>query len=183
MAKRKTIGLFMEGDDAFQEGVIADAVIKAASEKEYNIIICHSLMKKPAYVYGQLSDDIAIGEGAIYKLPDYEIFDGLIILGEVLRPDVMEDIINRAAGKHVPVIDINDCYDGCYKIGYNDAIGMKKMVLHLIREHDCRNIYFMSGFKGNKESEEREAAYRSALEEENIPFRPENIGYGQFYLK
>lgn len=183
MAKRKTIGLFMEGDDAFQEGVIADAVIKAASEKEYNIIICHSLMKKPAYVYGQLSDDIAIGEGAIYKLPDYEIFDGLIILGEVLRPDVMEDIINRAAGKHVPVIDVNDCYDGCYKIGYNDTIGMKEMVLHLIREHDCRNIYFMSGFKGNKESEEREAAYRSALEEENIPFRPENIGYGQFYLK
>lgn len=85
---------------------------------------------------------VAKGEGAIYQLPDYHIFDGVVILGEVLRPDVTREIIRRAAEADVPVIDVNDVYDGCYQIGYNDTIGMKEMVLHLIREHDCRDIYF-----------------------------------------
>lgn len=183
MGKRKTIGLFLEGDDTLQEGVIAKAVLKEATEKDYNVLLFHSLMKKPPYEQGELSDEVVFGEGSIYRLPDYRMFDGIIILGEVLRSDMMKTIIDNAARVHVPVIDVNDTYDGCYQIGYNDTIGMKKMVLHLIREHDCRNIFFMSGFKGNKESEDREEAYRSALEEEGIPFRQENVGYGQFYLQ
>lgn len=183
MGKRKTIGLFLEGDDTLQEGVIAKAVLKEATEKDYNVLLFHSLMKKPPYEQGELSDEVVFGEGSIYRLPDYRMFDGIIILGEVLRSDMMKIIIDNAARAHVPVIDVNDTYDGCYQIGYNDTIGMKKMVLHLIREHDCRNIFFMSGFKGNKESEDREEAYRSALEEEGIPFRQENVGYGQFYLQ
>lgn len=183
MGKRKTIGLFLEGDDTLQEGVIAKAVLKEATEKDYNVLLFHSLMKKPSYEQGKLSDEVVFGEGSIYRLPDYQMFDGIIILGEVLRSDMMKTIIDNAARAHVPVIDVNDTYDGCYQIGYNDTIGMKKMVLHLIREHDCRNIFFMSGFKGNKESEDREEAYRSALEEEGIPFRQENVGYGQFYLQ
>lgn len=183
MGKRKTIGLFLEGDDTLQEGVISKAVLKEATEKDYNVLLFHSLMKKPSYEQGKLSDEVVFGEGSIYRLPDYQMFDGIIILGEVLRSDMMKTIIDNAARAHVPVIDVNDTYDGCYQIGYNDTIGMKKMVLHLIREHDCRNIFFMSGFKGNKESEDREEAYRSALEEEGIPFRQENVGYGQFYLQ
>ncbi len=183
MGKRKTIGLFLEGDDTLQEGVIAKAVLKEATEKDYNVLLFHSLMKKPSYEQGELSDEVVFGEGSIYRLPDYQMFDGIIILGEVLRSDMMKTIIDNATRAHVPVIDVNDTYDGCYQIGYNDTIGMKKMVLHLIREHDCRNIFFMSGFKGNKESEDREEAYRSALEEEGIPFRQENVGYGQFYLQ
>ena len=183
MGKRKTIGLFLEGDDTLQEGVIAKAVLKEATEKDYNVLLFHSLMKKPPYEQGELSDEVVFGEGSIYAIPDYRMFDGIIILGEVLRSDMMKKIIDNAARVHVPVIDVNDTYDGCYQIGYNDTIGMKEMVLHLIREHDCRNIFFMSGFKGNKESEDREEAYRSALEEEGIPFRQENVGYGQFYLQ
>ena len=183
MRTRKTIGLFLEGDDTLQEGIITKAVLKEATDKDYNVLIFHSLMKKPAYELGELSDEVVSGEGAIYAVPDYRMFDGIIILGEVLRSDMMKKIIGNAARAGVPVIDVNDTYDGCYHIGYNDTVGMKKMVLHLIRTHHCRNIYFMSGFKGNKESEDREEAYRSALEEEGIPFRQENIGYGQFYLK
>ena len=183
MEKRKTIGLFFEGDDTIQEGVIAKAILKEAAEKDYNVLMFHSLMKKPSYEQGELPDEVVFGEGSIYKIPDYNMFDGLIVLGEILRPDLMREIVAKATQADIPVIDVNDSYNGCYQIGYNDTIGMKKMVLHLIREHHCRNIYFISGFKGNKESEDREEAYRSALEEEGIPFQPENIGYGQFYLK
>lgn len=183
MGERKTIGLFLEGDDTIQEGVIAKAIIQEAADRDYNVLLFHSLMKKPPFEQGELPDEVVYGEGSIYQLPDYKIFDGLIILGEILRSDLMKQLVAKATEANVPVVDVNDSYDGCYQIGYNDTIGMKEMVLHLIREHHCRNIFFMSGFKGNKESEDREEAYRSALEEEGIPFRQENVGYGQFYLQ
>lgn len=183
MGTRKTIGVFTEGDDVLQEGVIADAIMEKAKERDCNVLIFHSLMTKPPYSEGMLPDSIVVGEGAIYKMPDYDMLDGVIILGEVLRPDVTKDIIQRAQEKNLPIVNVNDTYDGCYHVNYDDVVGMKEMVLHLIRQHGCRKINFISGFEGNKESEEREAAYRSALEEEGIPFEKERVSYGNFYLK
>lgn len=183
MGTRKTIGVFVEGDDVLEEGVIADAIMEEARERDYNVLIFHSLMTKPPFSEGMLPDSIVVGEGAIYKLPDYDMLDGVIILGEVLRPDVTKDIVRRAQEKNLPIFNVNDTYDGCYHVNYNDVVGMKEMVLHLIRHHGCREINFISGFEGNKESEEREAAYRSALEEEGIPFEKERVSYGYFYLK
>ena len=49
MEKRKTIGIFLEGDDVLQEGLIANALIGEAQVKDYNILMYHSLMKKPSY--------------------------------------------------------------------------------------------------------------------------------------
>ena len=49
MKIRRTIGLFLEGDDILQEGRIAEAVLKEAAEKDYNVLMFHSLMKKPPY--------------------------------------------------------------------------------------------------------------------------------------
>lgn len=183
MGKRKTIGLFSEGDDALLEGVMTEAIIQAAEKYDYNLLIFQSLMTKPTYSGGTLSNSLAEGEGAIYKLPDYYIFDGIITLGELLRPDITREVVNRAVECDVPVVNVNNSYDDCYGVGFDDVIGMKEMVLHVIREHGCRKINFVSGFEGNKESMEREAAYRSALEEEGIPFEPERILYGEFYLK
>ena len=65
MRTRKTIGLFLEGDDTLQEGIITKAVLKEATDKDYNVLIFHSLMKKPAYEHGELSDEV---------VPERELF-------------------------------------------------------------------------------------------------------------
>lgn len=183
MGKRKTIALFVEGDNALLEGIITEAVMQSGEKYDYNILIFQSLMTKPAYTGGTLSDAIVEGESTIYKLPDYDMFDGLIILGEVLRSDVMREIVGLAREHALPVINVNNFHDDCYNVIFDDVVGMKEMVLHIIREHGCRKINFISGFQGNKESVEREEAYREALEEEGIAFEPERILYGEFYLK
>ena len=113
MKIRRTIGLFLEGDDILQEGRIAEAVLKEAAEKDYNVLMFHSLMKKPPYEQGELPDEVVLGEGSIYRLPDYKMFDGIIILGEILRSDMMKEIIAKAAEAEVPVINVNDSYEGC----------------------------------------------------------------------
>lgn len=183
MEKRKTIGLFSEGDNAMLEGIMTEAVLQQAEQYDYNILIFQSLMTKPTYAEGTLSNSVVKGESAIYQLPDYEIFDGIIILGEILRSDVVREIMERAHTHHVPVVNVNNFQEGCYHVAFDDVAGMKEMVLHIIRDHGCRNIVFVSGFEGNKESMERENAYREALQEEGIPFSQDQVLYGEFYLK
>ena len=182
MQKRKTIGLFLEGDDMLQEGAIVTAILEYTKEKDYNILIHHSLMKKSIFGQAELSDSVIAGEGAIYDLADFENLDGIIFLGEILRKDVVPKLVARADSFGIPCINVNDYSNGCYCVNYDDVVGMKEMVLHLIREHGCRRLCFLSGFRGNRESMEREQAYRDALEEEGIPFDPDMIRYGQFYM-
>ncbi|MDO4165936.1 MAG: GGDEF domain-containing protein [Eubacteriales bacterium] len=183
MKERKTIALFTEGDNALLEGIMTEAILQAGAKYDYNILIFQSLMTKPTYAEGTLSNSLVTGESSIYKLPDYDMFDGLIILGELLRSDAMREIVECARKHNLPVIDVNNECEGCYNVVFDDVAGMKEMVQHIIREHGCRKINFVSGFEGNKESLEREAAYREALEAEGIPFEPERILYGEFYLK
>lgn len=183
MNKRKTIGLFSEGDNALLEGVMTEAIMQEGEKYDYNVLIFQSLMTKPTYAEGTLSNSVVNGESVIYKLPDYDMFDGIIILGEILRSDVMREIVEQAHAHDLPVINVNNFQEGCYHVSFDDVVGMKEMVLHIIREHSCRDIVFLSGFEGNKESMEREEAYRKALQEEGIPFEPGKILYGEFYLR
>ncbi len=183
MKKRKTIALFTEGDNALLEGIMTEAVLQAGEKYDYNILLFQSLMTKPTYSEGTLSNSLVKGESAIYKLPDYDLFDGIIILGELLRSDVMQEIVESAREHGLPVINVNNEHPDCYHVIFDDLVGMKEMVLHIIREHGCRKINFISGFQGNKESMEREAAYKEALEEAGISFEPDRILYGEFYLK
>lgn len=183
MEKRKTIGLFSEGDNALLEGIMTEAVMQESEKYDYNVLIFQSLMTKPTYAEGTLSNSVVKGESAIYRLPDYEMFDGLIILGELLRSDVMREIVDQAKEHGLPVINVNNYHEGCYHVSFDDVIGMKKMVLHIIREHRCQDIVFVSGFEGNKESMERENAYKEALREEGVSFQEDHILYGEFYLR
>ena len=86
MQKRKTIGLFLEGDDMLQEGTIVTAILEYTKEKDYNILIHHSLMKKSIFGQAELSDSVIAGEGAIYDLADFEASDPGAWLPQALLP-------------------------------------------------------------------------------------------------
>ena len=45
MRTRKTIGLFLEGDDTLQEGIITKAVLKEATDKDETICSNYKLDK------------------------------------------------------------------------------------------------------------------------------------------
>jgi DNA-binding LacI/PurR family transcriptional regulator/AraC-like DNA-binding protein len=61
------------------------------------------------------------------------------------------------------------------KIGDNPVVnmdaytGMKRLVMHCIKHHGCRNIAYIGGPRAHSSSEERYRAYLDALEESRIP--------------
>ncbi len=56
----------------------------------------------------------------------------------------------------------------------------RRLVDHLIVEHNRRRILFLSGSEGHEDSHWREMGYRQALEEHNLPVDPAYIAQGDF---
>lgn len=82
----------------------------------------------------------------------------------------------------VPVILLGtdlEVANGAYVVVDNYG-EMKRCVSHLIDEHGCQNIGFISGPKESASANLRMEAYLDALEEHGLPIRDELIVYGDY---
>ncbi len=179
---RKTIGLMLAGDDSELQGAVIEGVLEQAKKDHVNVFVFQSLMNCP-YIGSTAIVTPAVyqGENRIFELPDYDKLDGIIALGEsFLNDSVMERILEKACERNIPVVQIEGNTPGCYNILFDDSMGMEMMVRHVVEVHGARTINFISGFRGNRQSEERVEAYRRVLREYDIPVEENRIGYGEF---
>ena len=120
-----------------------------------------------------------IGESCIYKLINYNIIDGMVILSETIKcPSIRDNIISHAMQHNIPIVSIDHPIDGCYNINYNYRAALEKILLHLVEDHHYTRINFIAGIKGNHFSDERIDIYKEILSKHNIPIEEERIGYG-----
>ncbi len=126
------------------------------------------------------------GERNIYNLIDYSRFDGVIImplqLTEDNRTDIYDEIVQGLRSKcKAPVIAIDKHIDGYETLFTDDRSVIKQVADHVIKEHGCKNIYFLSGEEDSPISKDRAAGFRDALRENNMPLREDCIFYGDFW--
>ncbi len=76
---------------------------------------------------------------------------------------------------HTPPKDLSIPY-----ITFHNKRAAQELVDHLIEVHGYRRIAWLRGPDGHEDSDSREAGYRKSLNEHNIPFDPELVGYGGF---
>ncbi|MGC8770833.1 MAG: substrate-binding domain-containing protein [Brevinematia bacterium] len=62
----------------------------------------------------------------------------------------------------------------------DNKVGMKKIIHHLIRVHNRKNIAFITGPMDNPDAIERFQAYKEVLEENNISYKEELVFNGLF---
>lgn len=126
------------------------------------------------------------GEKNIYNLIDYSRFDGVIImplqLTEDNRTDIYDEIVKGLRSKcKAPVIALDKHIEGYETQFTDDCSVIKQVANHVIREHGCKNIYFLSGEEDSPISRDRAAGFRDALRENNMPLREDCIFYGDFW--
>lgn len=122
------------------------------------------------------------GEVAVFDLIPYHLLSALIVFPHFLQNLVsMETIVKRCQEHHIPIISIDKELEGCYCFSFSYAGAFEKLCQHIIQKHGAKEIFMIAGLKGNSFSEARVDAYRKALEEENIPFSPDNVAYGDFW--
>ncbi len=81
---------------------------------------------------------------------------------------------------HVPVILIAGSEDGCTSFMIDNKSGITASVDHLVEEHNCTKVGFVSGPVTNQDALERLIGYKEAMLSHNLDGSDDWIVYGDF---
>ncbi len=131
-------------------------------------------------------DLICFAGGSLHSLAGYEsqrnrgfdlvtsdTLDGVIVLSLNTTASVMKAFLDSFVD--LPVCSVGIEVPGHALVQADNAAGMRDAVLHLITVHNRRRIAFLRGTADNPEAEIRFGAYREALAQFGIPYRPELV--------
>ncbi|MBO6141460.1 MAG: GGDEF domain-containing protein [Ruminococcus sp.] len=184
--KRKTIAVCVTGYDEQNEIMKIMGALERCKELGYNLLTFFNSVRKPELNLDfVIPEDIVNGEMQVLRLINYDIIDGIIVFGESMLSDKMLfDIVKKAKEHGIPMVDVDDpMFDVCEKITLSNEFAMESVIRHLVEDHGFTKIDFINGFKNNPQSDERLAAYKKVLAENNIPIEESRIHYGEFWRK
>ena len=184
--KRKNIAVCVSGFNWENESRIVNWIYEKCRSLDINLLIFATMIRKPEFNSElSLPESVILGETEIFNLINYDTTDGIIILGESIIDESVLTSVQEKAGTHgIPVVNVNDPVHTLDKnVLLSDKIAMEFIVRHLVEDHGLRKINFMGGFPGNLQTEERLAAYKKILTENNIPIEENRISYGEFWKK
>ena len=170
------VAVIISGIDEEYQSTILKGVQKCA--EELNINISH-FIAFGGILHNQKHD---IGEFNIYNLVNYERFDGVILITNVISsPEITEQIVQKVKKAGIPAVSIdNDLDKSMYHIGIDNKKAMKEIVKHIIEVHNVKTVNYVSGPSDNPESILRFEAYREVLAEHDIPFEEKRVHHGFF---
>lgn len=118
----------------------------------------------------------------VYRIINYDILDGLIILTETIKSkSVIEELSYNAKNKNIPFVSVLTPIEGAYNVVFNFRENFRAIIDHVIEKHNCKRIYFISGFEGNSFSEDRIDCFRESMKAHGLPIDSRGIGYGNFW--
>lgn len=120
---------------------------------------------------GNWSQDTAYNQGEynIYRLPDFNEFDGIILdLNNISSQQIIKEVVERAKNTSAPVISIANEIEDFYYVGINNYQAMREIISHLHKCHGCRSYWFVMGSEENYENRERIRALRDYMKEQKL---------------
>lgn len=124
-----------------------------------------------------------MGEVNICRLPDLNLFDGVILLANVFHIAVNRSLIEGILENVTcPIVTIGYKYKDAPYVCADNYSGMREMVEYLVKERGMTRLHFVKGIEGNKDADDRYRAFVEVLAEHNIPLLPERVSKGDFYV-
>ena len=185
MADRKTIGLFVGNSHTDHPRKIIEGFYSASVDTGCDV---HFYLgtESSAFSRGsaQLENDFDYQYIFLY---DYRKFDRLsancIALGSLMtqqESSKKEGFVNGFKGeKNLILEDTIALPDSTYMIADNYQ-GMFACVNHLIEVHGKKKIIYLSGPVGNRDSEEREQAYRDCMKAHGLTVTEKMVTHGDY---
>ncbi len=165
-----------QADEQYQSEFLK-GFLKQAFEK--NADVCVFSM----YIKYQSNRNREIGDSGIFYLPNYEMFDAVLILSDTIQtPGLIEKIEERLHREfRGPVLCVDresNYFRSFWTDGYRNVC---KLLEHLIEVHGYEDIAFLTGRKLHRHSIMRLKAYTDTMEKYGIPVREDRIFYGDFW--
>ena len=172
---KKKIAIFANGwSDEFLQLVLSGIHEKA---KESNV----DLYTFINYSAGGDATENNLGELSIFKLPDFSMFDGIILFSNTFNlPWEREYFRSEILRLGIPSICLEYELDGLPFLTTDTYSGMYDLTAHLINEHNVKRIAYISGFSDNKENQLRLKAVNDALFTIGKQVEQEDILYGEW---
>jgi len=121
------------------------------------------------------------GDTNIYRLLEHGDFDGVILLANTFHLqqefDYLCDVINQ---KKLPAVSLEYQLPGIDSWCSDNYSGMRELMLHLVEEHGVKKVVYVSGPKGNEESDTRRKALEDVLKEKGLSLTTDDIIYGNW---
>lgn len=123
------------------------------------------------------------GEFNIYRLPDLNTFDGVILDITNIRNEAdslfVENILKDV---HVPVISIAKKLEGFHCIFNDNAGAIRSLMDHLYHEHGCRHFYYAGGPDNAYENLVRADSYKERLKAFGLSLEENPIFFDDYEL-
>ena len=178
MKNRPTIGLFIDWSENPYHKNIISGVQDKAKEKEVNLLI---------FIGGCINSPRKweIPRNIIYHFVKETTLDGLIVssgsVGHYSSIMQMTEFIRKYS--FLPILSISQYFSNIPSILIDNTFGLKKMFLHLIKDHHYKRIAMITGPQGNQEAEQRFQIYQETLKECGIAYDKNLIIRGDFFYQ
>ena len=155
---------------------IVNGILEKAVEDDANIYV----FTCDAWTFS--SSNYNQGETAIFSLPDFSMYDGVILHGDtVYDGGVIENVVEKIKVAGVPCVSLGIKYPGILYMGMENEHGVYEITEHFVKGHRAKNLAFISGPKGNRDSEGRLRGFRRALADCNVKFDERYLFYGDYH--
>ncbi|MFN3699472.1 MAG: LacI family DNA-binding transcriptional regulator, partial [Dictyoglomus sp.] len=119
----------------------------------------------------------------IYKLISEENIHGLIIMGLVLGYNISKskvlDFYNQYINQ-IPIVSLGLYVEKVPSVVVDNLKGFEDLLIHLIKDHEYRNIAFVTGPKNNEDAQKRYELFMEITKKHGISISPEFIYEGDF---
>lgn len=174
---RKTIGVFIFNTNGNYQNQVCHYIAGRAEELGYNVAIFNSFGN-----YGD-NDRYYKGELSIFELPQYEELDGIILALDTFNFEIAQEFVLDKIKKYAkcPVVSMRLSIEGASSIYLNESNIMDDIIRHVIEDHKCKDVAFMTGTKGRHDAEARLESFRRIMAENNLPIPEDRVFYGNFW--
>lgn len=178
MERRKCIGVFLGQPNLPFQSELLKHIRDNAFAVGSNVAVFSAMIYTGGY------PNFQEGESQNVTLANFDTLDAVIVLPDTLQAsptdgqEVMEYVRANFRGPKV-ALDIKA--EGFQQFFCDDTDSMDYVVSHLIEQHNCSDIAFMTGVEGHPHSISRLNGYYQALQKHNIPLDESRIFYGDFW--
>ena len=183
-SNRHVFGVIASRLSDMEQSDLLTGMLRQAQEMNIDLLILSSIYN-PNEPSTQLER-----ENDIYDLICSDAFDGFILISEAfINPQLQKRILCLLSKmKQVPLIALGTPLPGFTLkhfqfLNTSDAMDYEQITDHLIEKHGFRDIDMLTGYEQIEASHLRVAGYRASLERHGIPYCPEKVHFGDFWLR
>lgn len=178
---RKRLALIISDPSADYSQAVITGVRDQCARYDYDLLVFSTMVKvchpDKKYLDGELN---------IFNLINYELVDGVLVASLALFEDQVKAVIEKLeADMHErcrkPVVSLDLEFGGYPTVYVDDRNAVRNIVKHLVREHDCKKLYCLTGPKDYSVSEGRAEAFCEQMKAEGLDASHDNVFYGNFW--